>query len=52
MKTYKGTFQLPTNGGTGRFTYIDTIMSPFKWIAVIALKMRNAAKLIKIEKEK
>ena len=50
MKTYKCIFQLPTNGAVGRFTYIDTIDSYFKWTAKIELKMRNTAKLIRVEK--
>ena len=50
MKNYKGTFQLPPNGGVGKFTYLDTVESPFKWVAKIKLKMRNTAKMIKIER--
>ena len=50
MKTYKGTFQLPVNSTVGRFTYIDTVDSYFKLIAKIKLKMRNTARLIKVEK--
>ena len=50
MKTYKGTFQLPPSGGTGSFTYFDTVDSYFKWAAKIELKMRNTAKMIKVEK--
>ena len=50
MKTYKGIFQLPANGAVGRFTYIDTVDSYFKLMAKIALKMRNTARMIKVEK--
>ena len=50
MKTYKGTFQLPPNGGVGSFTYFDTVYSYFKLMAKIELKMRNTARLIKIER--
>lgn len=50
MKTFKGTFQLPPNGGIGSFTYFDTVESPFKWMAKIELKIRNTSRMIKIER--
>ena len=50
MKKFKGTFQLPVNGAVGRFTYIDTVYSYFKWTAKIELKIRNSSRMIKIER--
>lgn len=46
MKTYKGTFQTRHN----EFVYLDVVEAPFKWVAKIILKLRNSAKLIKIER--
>ena len=50
MKTYKATFQPRSWSSQGITMYIDTIVSPFKWVAKIGLKMRNSAKMIKIER--
>lgn len=46
-KTYTGTFEMMAPKGS--INYTDTITSKFKFIAKIQLKIRNSAKLIKIE---